>query len=195
MTALEEFAARLHTVIGKPTDLRPFVCDGSPLECQAFLVGLNPATPLSADFWGFWQPGYGFNKLAWLDQYKRERGSRPLRPGSVRRLEVSPTRRVIEWVVEEAAPVKCLETNIYALATQQFSDLALSRRVTAPFEFLRSVIRPKLIVAHGKDAAILVGGQVGEARVVCVPHFSRGWSRIMARELGRQIRAYCETAT
>lgn len=152
MTTIETFERELLALIGKPTKMRPFVCDGSPLECQAFIVGFNPATAMSEDFWKFWDTGRGFNKAAWLDAYKKERQLRPLRPGQTRRNVVSRTRRGIEWVVEDASPIRCLETNIYAAPTERAADLALEQRLTAPFDFLLKKIKPRVILAHGADA-------------------------------------------
>ncbi len=135
-SGLCEFSRGLASLIGKPTDLRPFVCEGSPLACDAFLVGFNPASHMSVDYWDFWSDSYGFDKCAWITKYKEERRNRPLKPGRKRRNEVSNTRRIIEEVVQSAKPVKCLETNIYAKATEQASDLEERSRVTAPFDYL-----------------------------------------------------------
>lgn len=191
MTAIEVFEEGLASLIGKPTDLRPFVCEGSPLSCRAFIVGFNPATEMSSDFWNFWRRGYGFDKSAWFAAYLHDRRIRPLKPGKKRRPTVSNTRRVIDWVLQEASPVQVLETNIYSAPTEQIDDLALERRLTAPFEFLVESVKPDVIVAHGKDAAAYLGGQDLVARIIAVPHFSRGWSQSSARELGQQIKRAC----
>jgi len=42
---LREFRVGLKTHLTDPHS-RPFVCTGSPLECRAFIVGLNAATRL-----------------------------------------------------------------------------------------------------------------------------------------------------
>jgi hypothetical protein len=116
MFDLQYFECRLIELIGRPTDLRLFVCDGSPLECRAFIVGFNPATASEKDFWTFWDPNTGFKKSEWLQNYIRERRQRPLKPGRTRRNTISSTRRVIDWIVSEASPLKILETNIYTAA-------------------------------------------------------------------------------
>ena len=188
MIAMDKFEQDLAAIIGKPSGLRPFVCEGSPLKCEAFIVGLNPATEMSADFWSFWRPGVGFDKSAWFAAYLRDRQSRPLKPGKTRRCAVSNTRRVIDWVLDEAAPVRCLETNIYATPTEQATDLAIANRLTAPFDFLLKSVSPAIVVVHGKDAAVHLQTMRIEAYVISVPHFSRGWSRSAARDLGQQIR-------
>jgi hypothetical protein len=189
MTDLGAFERELQALIGRPTDLRPFVCDGSPLECSTFIVGLNPATTLTKDFWHFWRTGTGFDKAAWFEEYKRERQVLPLKTGKSRRNAISNTRRVIEWVIEEAGPVHCLETNIYSLPTAKAVDLSEKQRVTAPLDFLLEKIRPRVIVTHGADAVGHFSGKNLRAHIIRVPHFSRCWSQARARALGQQLRA------
>jgi len=143
-TMLQQFQSDLEKLIGKPTDLRPFVCEGSPLECKIFIVGFNPATELERSFWSFWQPEYGFQKTEWLKVYKQERRDKPLSPGKTRRNEISNTRRVIEWIIAEAMLVKCLETNIYSKPTEKARDLREQEWATQPFDFLLRTIRPQV---------------------------------------------------
>ncbi len=189
MRTIEDFETALLALLGKPTRLRPFVCEGNPLECQAFIVGLNPATASAVDFWAFWNSDFGFDRAAWFDAYKEERRHRPLKPGKTRRNVVSNARRVIDWVLEGANPVRCLETNIYAAPTEQAVDLKSEQRITAPFDFLLASIKPRVILAHGADAKRHIGTKHLSAQIRCVEHFSRGWSQNSARELGRQIRS------
>ena len=124
MSNLTEFQQRLETIIGRPTDQRPFVCDGSPLDCRVFIVGLNPASASERDFWEFWDCEAGFNKRAWFESYLAERAKRPFKPGKTRRNLISNTRRVLEWVISSAGDTRILETNIYASATEDAKDLA-----------------------------------------------------------------------
>lgn len=51
-----KFEADLRDLMGSPFHDRPFVCDGSPLDCQVFIVGINAASSMTEDFWdsGFW---------------------------------------------------------------------------------------------------------------------------------------------
>lgn len=79
-----------------PTDLRPFIYEGSPLECEVFIVGLNPSSEMNIDFWEFWSTGYGFQKSRRFEKYKESRRERPIKPGMTRRLDISNSRRVIE---------------------------------------------------------------------------------------------------
>jgi hypothetical protein len=189
---LQNFEAKLKGLIGRPTDLRPFVCNGSPLTCDVIIVGINPATLLNADFWDFWFPGYGFGKAAWFEAYLQARRVQPLKPGKKRRNLLSNTRRVIEWIIEVAWPVRCLETNLYATPTPEAQELLRSQRISETFNFLLDTIKPRVIVAHGEDAKAYIQNhlwtkQIG-VHVKCVPHFAFGWSKLCAQELGRWIR-------
>ena len=133
---LLRFEAELEGLVGRPSQLRPFVCDESPLMCSVFIVGANAATSLSRDFWDFWRPGEGFDKAAWFAAYKQDRAQQPLKPGRTRRNAVSTTRRVIDLVVEAAQPVRCLETNVFSTATASLADLSSQARSTEVFDFL-----------------------------------------------------------
>jgi hypothetical protein len=182
---LASFAQDLEQIIGRPTPLRPFVCDGNPLACGAFLVGFNPATALQSDFWNYWSDR-GFERSRWLEDYVAEREARPLREGKKRRTKMSPSRRVIDWIVQ-STDCPLLETNLYAQATQDMR--ALSEQDMRPFLFLVEAIMPKVIVAHGIPAHAALSQIKPEATVVQVPHFSRGWSREKALVLGQQVKA------
>lgn len=188
---LEQFEQQLVAIIGKPSTLRPFVCDGSPLLCRVFIVGFNPATQMSADFWQFWKSDKGFDKRAWTDAYLRERQTTPLKPGKRRRTAMSPTRRVLDWIVKEAAPILCLETNICAPPTARALDLPAENRSTDPFDFLYATIKPDIIIAHGELAKKHLMSKNVSARLILESHFSRGWSRQRAEALGRYIKEIC----
>lgn len=183
--SLKDFERDLAALIGRPTDLRPFVCDGSPLDCTVFLVGLNPATSLDADFWQFWETDRGYDKASWFRQYLAERAAKPLKPGKKFRPAISPTRRNIEAFVQGAGDAHVLETNIYARASEDLKSLDLAGREIAPFRFLVDVIRPKVIVVHGKPAVEAMAKFDIPARVIAADHhFSRQTSRETARALG-----------
>lgn len=184
---LHEFETSLEGLIGRPTALRPFVCEGSPLKCEILVVGFNPATEMEGDFWDHWIPGIGFDKTAWFKAYVTDRKKRPLKPGKKFRPAVSNTRRCLTWIEEGAATKAILETNIFARATATKADLALKDRSSEPFRFLLETINPKVIVAHGADAHVAVGQLRTSAQIVNIPHLSRGWSEERARELGRSL--------
>lgn len=177
MTSLADFARELQHLIGRPSTLRPFVCDGSPLTCTAFSVGFNAATELVTDFWAHWRDDYGFDKSAWYADYLRVRAGRPLKPGRTRRLAVSTTRRRTELVLKAAAPVRCLETNIYAMPSASAAELATHYRDTSVFAFLLERIKPRVILAHGEEAVAYMRNRKTDAILIESPHFaSRGVS-------------------
>jgi len=111
-----------------------------------------------------------------------------LKPGRTRRPKISPSRAVIECLVEEIDPAICLETNIYATATEEFRDLGAELRNTKPFDYLLAAVKPDVIIVHGKDAVEHMQNKASAATVLPVPHFSRGWSHERARALGREVR-------
>lgn len=182
---LEDFAAGLAELIGRPSRLRPFVCDGSPLECRVFIVGHNPATASDRDFWEDWGPD-GFDKEGWMEAYVKERANRPLKPGKSYRPSISSSRRVIDQVVA-AAGMPILETNIYAGPSPDMRSLR--ERDIAPFHYLVETIKPDLLVTHGKEAKEAANRLSLPGKIISVPHFSRGWSGEKAAELGRDLRA------
>jgi hypothetical protein len=176
--SLESFERKLRALIGGPTDLRPFVCDGSPLDCTIFLVGINPATSLEMDFWDFWESNRGYDKKRWSQELLAKKAAKLLAAGKKFRPAFSNTRQRIEAFVEAAGGAPVLETNIYAMASRNLKSLAKSDRNTAPFKFLVETIRPKIIVVHGKDAERAIAGAIAKLHVQpqVIParrHFSR----------------------
>ena len=178
MNRLIDFKSGMVSVIGDPSMLRPFVCEGSPFECEVFLVGSDPATEMSCNFWDFWSDDYGFDKQGWLKVYTDERK----RQGERKRL--SPTRNIIEYVIGAARPVRCLETNIYAKPSSN------RKQYIAPFDYLLRKINPKLVVAHGKTAQGHLRYQALECELWCEDHFSYQYSKEKARALGRRIQSH-----
>lgn len=181
---LSNFEKQLADIVGRPTKTRPFVCDGSPLECQAFLVGYNPATDMSADFWDFWTE-QGFDRDLWYAEYLRERATRPLKPGKTRRQKISSTRRMMDKVIEGAG-IPILETNLYAQPSVDAKSL--NHKDRRPFDFLLGTIQPKVVITHGDDAKRAMGEIQTSATVISVPHLSRGWSFDSALSLGQDIK-------
>jgi hypothetical protein len=135
----KEFDRRLREITGEDTRVRPFICDGSPLTCELFVVGLNPATEVP--FWPFWNPERGFDKDAWYAEYLRCRKN-----GAP-----SPTRRRTDAAVSTVRPVRCLETNLYPTASKQFADLPQALRSTQVFDFLVLAIKPRAMLVHGAE--------------------------------------------
>jgi hypothetical protein len=191
---LHEFEAQLRELTGTDPVVRPFVCDGSPLTCAAFIVGTNPATEVP--FWPFWDTSYGFKKLDWFEAYEQARSAKG-------ESGPSPTRRMIEKVVEAAAPVRCLETNVFAKPSPSAAELKRGDRQTRIFGFLLRTIQPKAILLHGQHArdhfeqaygAKLSVGlpktimlKSGTARALATHHLSYQGSYERAAEYGRWL--------
>ena len=139
-----EFKNKLEVLIEANPKLRPFVCDGYPLECEVFIVGINPATSTDSKFLDHWI-GSKFDKEKWFEDYKKERRSKG-------KQEISPTRRKIDFIVNEVfKDFKCLETNVYSYATAGVKDLAKDNKKTELFEFLLKDIKPKALFLYGKE--------------------------------------------
>ena len=110
---------------------RPFTCDGSPLECRIFVVGLNSATQLEYPFFArYWNDVYGFDRETFERDYQCVREKR----SSTRRRGKSPTRQRIEYFVKGAFPVPCLETN---------ESMQFRRKMSAN---LKSQIRKRILL-------------------------------------------------
>lgn len=153
---LNQFESGLAQVIGRPSNLRPFVCEGSPLECEVFIVGYNPATAMDGDWWRYWKTGYGFQKDLWYADYLTARGG-----------EASKSRMKIADFVNGLPNARVLEANIDARPSKRKSEYP--RPVTAPFDYLLKTIKPTVILAHGVDAIRHLSGWQGA--LVESPHF------------------------
>ena len=197
---LREFRGHLQRLSGADA-VRPFVCDGDPYQCRAFLVGYNPASP--APFWPFWSDATGFDKSMWFDCSREHRKAEPLKAGRTRRQPISSTRQRIEWNIDAAKPVRVLETNLYPRATKRASDLAVEDRDSEALSFMLREIGPRVLLLHGKKVAEAFQARYrqtptdtftsmtieGRRMIVRgVPHLSRGFSRCRSTELGKAIR-------
>jgi hypothetical protein len=136
--------------IFQSTESWPFVCDGSPLSCTAFLVGINPRMPVP--FWPFWSESFGFHKDDWIEKYRSQTGGK-----------FSNTREYIELLLETLAPIRCLETNLYHNWSPRLKDLPKTDRRTDVFDFLLRTIEPRLLFVHGRPAICYL-----EKRTACV---------------------------
>ena len=174
-----KFETELRDLMGSPYYDRPFVCDGSPLDCQVFIVGINAASSMTEDFWDCWRSGYGFDKSAWYSAYQAIRA------------KPSRTRTVMQIVMDEAvatnSDVRFLETNIYSFPTPRENILRSHQMSTKIFDFLLETIKPKVMLVHGaKPNKYLREYGHGDARVIESPHFIY-LSHERAREHGREI--------
>jgi len=194
---LEQFQNELASIIGRPSDHRPFVCDGNPFDCAIMLVGSNAATKLLKGFWEYWSPTYGFDKTQCLSNYIIERKYRE------EHFEISPTRRRIEWICQSAAPARCVETNLYSIASKRTAELKSEDKGTKVLALLIEKVKPLVIFVHGKEATVYFEGLcrhkfvdghperylISDLRttVISGSHLFN-WSEAKARQLGDQLR-------
>ena len=135
---IRQFDSELRKVSNN--DERPFICDGSPLQCNVFIVGLNPVS--KTPFWNYWHPEKGFNRNEWFEAYLKERKGKP-----------TPTRKKLQYFHEEfrnSEKIRLLETNIYSNSSKRAGGLKEEDMSSQTFNFLLKVIKPKAIIAHGK---------------------------------------------
>lgn len=201
---LEDFRIGLQNKLENQVNPRPFVCEGSPLECEVFIVGINPATTLKNDFWAFWSDDGGFNKTKWLEYYISERQLNA-NPEKRRPNRLSNTRQRIEWITESANPVKILETNLFAKATKKAKELTKADKENSVFYFLLETIKPKLIFIHGKKPKEYFEKHYGletnndgigycsinglKTKVIAKKHLAIGWSKDNTLKLGAFLKS------
>lgn len=177
---LDEFATHLAAIIGRPSFLRPFVCEGSPLACDILLVGFNPRTPMPADYWSFWREGYGFEKKTFEQAYEVSQ----LADGQS---HASNTREVMRRFAKGASDCNIVEANLYAKNSKDERALAKSDRDLRPFRFILGVIHPRVVVPFGRFAKREFAGMQVNCPVEPVKHFSRGWSYDAAEAFGAKL--------
>lgn len=150
---LSTFKQRLDEKMAEIKELnpRPFVCDGSPLDCKVFIVGINPATQMEGNFW---DDKKGFLYEKWDKTYREYRLSKG-------KQEVSPTRNRINKITNflKENSIKTLETNTYTIPTKDEKELYFKSKAdsryksTDTFKFLLENIDCEFVLIHGKSAA------------------------------------------
>jgi hypothetical protein len=123
-------------------NIRPFVCrNKNPLNCCIFIIGTNPATPMTTDFWQqFWKLGIGFDYATWRAAYNTLGGT-------------SRTRKNIDEIVDTVGDAcDVLETNLYPLEMPSGTKVPRPHRCTNVLESLLECILPSVIIGHGKEA-------------------------------------------
>ena len=202
---LAEFEKNLREKLESYEKPRPLICEGNPLDCEIFIVGINAATEMNRDFWSFWSDKNGFNKAEWFKSYILERKLKPLKPNKTRRNKLSSTRQRIEWIIESANPIKTLETNLFVKATPTADELTNIDRESSVFEFLLKSIKPKIIFIHGNEVIEyfqklyrikIEKDKIGnfeilgtKTNLLAMNHLSRGWSKQKSIELGEKLKS------
>jgi hypothetical protein len=173
--------------------MRPFLCDGSPLGCPVFLVGVNPATDIP--LWPYWSVGQGCDKQGWLQAYLQQNG------------RLRPTRARIERLLRALTPVRALETNIFQHHSPREADLAVEHRTTEVFDFLLERLAPRVVFVYGRSAVAhlqrLTGARIAQGafasvryrgvafEVLAGHHLAYQWSYAAIDQLGRVLQARC----
>jgi len=190
--------AELRSLLQDGIPSRPFVCSGSPFNCDVAIVGINPAT--TTPFWKRWSIQDGFNRTAWIADYNAD-------PANRRR----QTRPRIERLVQSLTSIRVIELNAYPYATASEQELTSDLRDTRVFELLLNVARPRLIFVFGKRPSIEFSKLLGISPLVkgtftpCTfanhsftvlfeSHLSRGWSYDRVEQLAQRIRSHLSRA-
>lgn len=180
----------------KKTYLRPFVCDGNPLDCEVMIVGLNPASKVKNGFWKFWDLSKGgFDRAAFETHYAKLRRRAGKKNKSTTREKIS----CIETHVRMLRPkTKFLEANLYPWPETNETKLSEAHRAggEALFSLLCECIQPKLIVTHHryfkkrrKFAALLP-----EDGVLKYGHFGSRGEKKCAEEIANEIFSHIENS-
>jgi hypothetical protein len=136
---LSEFRSGLDKLLPSPFS-RPFLCNGSPLQCRIFIVGFNPAREVEKPFWSFWSDSFGFRKAEFIHELKQLRGG------------LTKTRINMEIISDTAGQAMTLDTNIYLAPTPTERGLPKDNMKTDVIEHLLTTIRPWVVLAHGRKA-------------------------------------------
>lgn len=194
---LTELDHEIRRLTREHPEARPFLCEGSPIGCDIFLVGINPGT--DTPFWPYWRLPYGCHKQEWLKDYLQRHG------------RFLQTRARIERLFEATVPVRCLETNMFFRYSPDESSLPDEDRDTSVFDYLLAAISPKVMFIHGDSAIEHMEGLTGKrvrrdewtrARVAGVEldvmagyHLRYRWSYERVDRLGIQLRERCQGRT
>ena len=133
---------------------RPFVCDGYPATCHVMVVGQNPATDLSEDWWLFWDTEYGFKESSFESAYEKHRG------------KDSHTRgKFLNRITCNLKPeLKSLETNAsMGGGTSRSSNQEVLKLL------LKEMHNLKAIIAYGTPAREMVGRSGRLRRLINLP--------------------------
>jgi hypothetical protein len=135
--SLQHIDAAIRKLSGEHPESRPFLCEGSPLDCVVAQVGINPGS--DTPFWPHWRVETGCDKQGWLRDYRfRKAGKR------------TPTRDRIELLNEVLRPYKVLELNLYHQFSASEASLAADHKSTELFEYMLDAVRPRLLFVHGR---------------------------------------------
>ena len=127
--------------VGYPS--RPFVCSGSPFECEVAVVGANPSS--STCFWPYWDAASGFDRDGWRKAYAKD-------PANDAKL----SRHAIDALVAALLPTRTIELNAYPYIERQYKDLRSTLKDTGVLEYMLSAIAPRVVYSSGHVASNVV---------------------------------------
>lgn len=130
------FDRDIRTLTMESPTSRPFLCQGSPFGCDIAEVGINPGT--DTPFWHFWDDRGQFDKLRWLEEYRRRKGG-----------QRTPTRDRIELFNAAVRPFRVIELNLFHEYSPREAALPKEHRTTELFDFLLAALKPRLLFVHG----------------------------------------------
>jgi len=157
---ISEFSAGLFDRLpGKwESTSRPFVCDGSPLDCRTFIVGYNAANDLG-HFRHFWSNERGFDKKLFEQKYTEAGKS----------LDNRTSNRY--WIRNISSAVgECLETNIYSTSSSNAASLPRSAQTSETFDYLFDTIKPYNIFCYNQKTIEFFQKRLGKR----IPLISEG---------------------
>ena len=132
----------LEDMVPRPCHDRPFVCEGFPSDSNLIVIGENPATPMTEDWWNYWSPNSGFNYEKFVADYRNQRAALGKK--------ISNTRRRLNRIRENG--LRCVETNAF-----RNERLDGKGDGTLNYDMLNVLIEhmPKLtaVLAHGRIAS------------------------------------------
>jgi len=137
-------------IINQTVSNRPFMCDGSPLNCDVLVIGYNPST--STPFTPFWTVTNGCDKEGWLKEYAKKNN-----------INMKPTRKRLEILSKNIQSVgngkhKLLEANLYPYGAPSKAKLPKGLHDTKWIKYLLDTLDYKAIIALGDDIGYFLNG-------------------------------------
>jgi hypothetical protein len=173
---LARFSSKLRDLLGNAESVRPLLCTGSPTDCEVALVGANPGT--TTPFWPYWSDSHGMDKDGWLCAYREQHGGKYGR-----------SRAAIERFVP-LVHGRVIELNAHVKQSARINQLTTEHRTTIILDYILGVVRPRVAICAGTDAARAVA-EIRHAwpmTVINAPHFIY-WGRERERELANEVNA------
>ena len=112
-------------------------------RCPVIVIGKNPVTPLSRDWWLYWNDDSGFDLEMFQSVYTSERVAAQKHP-------MSPTRRRLSRLRTNG--LSCLETNVFRSEDENSPAIGISNSDLLEF-FFGNILTLKAVIAHGSVAA------------------------------------------